>query len=117
MIQRYKWYVFGIIAVALLVASFALGYGSGKDKVQARWDKSVADGLKIIEADRAYKQKVADAIAKQAQDALQRQLEDNTRLAEELANERNKDPVYRTCVIPANGVQLYRKATSTTRKR
>lgn len=91
------------VAITLIVGSAELyvygrGDAHGAARVQGLWDADKAAQVKSANA--------AELVATQKSVALNQQ---NLELQKRLDNEITKNNIYRTCIVPADGVRLYNK--------
>ena len=92
-------FIFAIVAVI-----FGVGYASGSNHVQKKFDSYKADQAQAVEADRSGKQDKSDSIDEDAAKQIQDLMIKNAQLQRDLDAETVK-PDY-DCIVPESGRML-----------
>ena len=100
-----------LFILAILGCFFGMGWVSGSNHVQKKFDAYKSSQAVAVEADRSGRQDKADSIDEQASQQIQDLMIKNAKLQEELDAETVK-PNY-DCVIPDAGIKLHNDAIRT----
>ena len=90
------------------------GYTAGRDDVQHKWDTAVAEAKLKAETEKARIEADARVNTEQLLRIAQAREDAHMKTMEKLRHEIATNRVYRDCVIPDSGMQLYRSTGGTT---
>jgi len=96
-----------LFILAILGCFFGMGWVSGSNHVQKKFDAYKSSQAVAVEADRSKRQTNADQLDEVGMKQLQDALVENEKLKDQMNDEIRKDAY--NCQLPSSGVVQYRK--------
>lgn len=111
-LSNWKPILIGLVIGVVLGSVYIKGRNDGAAKVQLAWDLERIEQEKAIEAKKEEIRKFVDDQSRRYEGRIARLNKLTDALNQKLETEIAKNDVYRTCVLPADGVQLLRNAAT-----
>lgn len=109
-LSNWKPLLLVVLVLAAVGTVYFKGRADGAAKVQLAWDEETVAEAAALEAKKEEVRKFVDQQARQYEGRIAKLNKLADALNQKLEDELGKNTVYRTCVLPPDGVQLLRDA-------